>query len=217
MAFTKATLKQAIQDYTENTETTFVSNLGNFIRAAEERIFKAVQLTEFKKNVTANMTSGNKFLPSPSDFLAPLSLQYTNSSGDSVFLDNKDVNFLQEFWPQGNSSTGEPRYYAIYDNDNFLIAPTPDSAYAVELHFMYRPQSLDAGLDSGITWLSDNAPFAMLYGSLLEAYIFMKGEQDVLQQYQQRFQEALLTLKQLGEAKETTDYYRTGTVTRPKQ
>lgn len=216
MSFTKATLKTAIQDYTENTETTFVNNIDNFIKSAEERIFKAVQLTEFKKNVSANLTSGNKFLPSPSDFLAPLSLQYTDGSGNTVFLDNKDVNFVQEYWPQGNSSTGSPRYYSIYDNDNFLIAPTPDSAYAVELHFMYRPASLTSLADSGETWLSTNAPFAMLYGSLLEAYVFMKGEPDVLQQYEKRFQEALLTLKQLGEAKETTDYYRTGTVTRPK-
>ncbi len=217
MSFTYAQLKTAIQDYTENTETTFVNNIDSFIKAAEERIFKSVQLSEFKKNQTAAMTSGGKYLPVPTDFLAPLSFSFTNSSGNVVFLDNKDVNFVQEFWPQGTGGTAAPRYYAVYDVGNFIIAPTPDANYTVELHYLYRPQSLTAGADSGTTWLSENAPFAMLYGSLLEAYIFMKGEPDVLQQYSQRYQEALATLKQLGEAKETTDYYRTGTVIRPKQ
>lgn len=216
MSFTYAQLKTAIQDYTENTETTFVNNLDNFIRAAEERILKGIQLSLFVKNATATMATSNKYLAVPSDFLSGMSLSFVNASSEKVFLEFKDSNYLQEFWPNA-SSTGTPRYYARYDNDNFLIAPTPDSNYSVELQYMYRPQSITAGSDSEKTWLSENAPFALLYGALIEAYIFMKGEPDVMQQYESKLAEALMGLKLLGEAKETTDTYRTGTVIRAKQ
>jgi hypothetical protein len=203
MSFTFATLKTAIQDYTENTETTFVNNLSNFITIAEERIFKNVQLSFFRKNASA-------------DFLSPFSLSFTNASSEKVFLDFKDVNFVQEFNPNP-ATTGLPRYYAQFDVDNFIVAPTPSSTFAVELHYYYRPSSLTAGADSGSTWLSTNAPNALLYGSLLEAYTFMKGEPDVLQNYAQRFTEAIQSLKLYGEAKEVTDYYRSGMVMRNKQ
>lgn len=214
MSFTYSELKTAIKDYCENQETTFVNNLNSFIESAEERIFQSVGLTYFRRNQTATMTTSNQYLNMPSDFLAPFSLSITVSN-NKKFLDFKDVNFLQEFAPNA-STTGEPRYYASFDQNNFLIAPTPDSDYAVELHYYYRPASLTAQGDSGTTWLSVNAPQAMLYGSLISAYTFMKGEADVLQNYNSQFVEAVGRLKNLGEARETSDAYREGLVTRQK-
>jgi hypothetical protein len=216
MSFTYAQLKQAIQDYTENTETSFVNNLPVFIRAAEERILKLVQLQLFRRNQTATLTASNPYLNAPSDFLAPYSLSYTDGNGDKNFLLFKDVNYVQEYNPDV-TNTGAPKYYAQFDLDNFILAPTPDSNYAVELHYFYRPASLTAGSDSGTTWLSENAELSMLYGALVEAYIYMKGEQDVMAQYNQRFQESLMGLKMFGEAKEVTQDYRVGQVVRQKQ
>ena len=216
MSFTYAELKQAIQDYSENDETSFVTNLPIFVRAAEERIFKNVQLSFFRKNATANVTASNEYLAVPSDFLAPFSLSFTNSDGDKEFLLFKDVNFIQDYNTDA-SDTGSPRYYAQFDLDNFIIGPTPDDSYAVELHYYYRPASLTNAGESGTTWLSENAPMAMLYGSLIDAYTYMKGEPDLIANYSQRFTEAVASLKQLGEAKETTDQYRYGQVLRPKQ
>jgi len=216
MSFTYDELKQAIQDYTENDETSFVNNLPLFIRQAEERILKNVQLSLFRKNVSGNMTSSNKYLACPSDFLAPYSLSFVNSDSDHVFLDFKDVDFVQSFNPDA-TTTGNPRYYAVFDIDNFILGPTPDSSYAVELHYFYRPASLTAGAGSGTNWLSENEELALLYGSLIEAYIYMKGEQDVMAQYEKRFAEAITGLKMFGESKEVTDEYRTGKVIRPKQ
>ena len=215
MSFTYGQLKQAIQDYTQNSEATFVANLPLFIRMAEERILKLVQLSLFRKNVTATATPSNPYITCPPDFLAPFSLTYTFNS-QKVFVDFKDVSFIQTYTPNA-ATTGQPRYYAQFDVDNFILAPTPAGNYALELHYLYRPQSLTALPDSGTTWLSENAELTMLYGSLVEAYTFMKGEQDMMQYYTSRFQESLLGLKQLGEAKETTDEYRTGMVVRPKQ
>jgi hypothetical protein len=215
MSFTYAQLKTAIQDYTENTESTFVTHLPDFIKTTEERILKNIQLSLFRKNVTGTMTDGNQYLAAPSDFLAPFSLSLTSSSSKQ-FLDYKDTNFVQTINP--NSTTeGTPRYYALFDVDNFILAPTPDSNFTTELHYFYRPASLTAGADSGTTWLSTEATNCLLYGCLIEAYIFMKGEQDLLAMYDKRFAEALVGLKQFGEAKETTDQYRTGMVIRPKR
>ena len=214
MSFTLATLKTAIQDYTDNAETTFVTNLPNFIKATEEKIFKSIDLEIFRKNVTSALTSSDQFLTVPSDLLAPFSLQIT-ASGSESFLLQKDVNFLREYTPN-SSTTGLPKYYARFDQDNFILAPTPDSSYAVELHYYYRPTSLTAGADSGTTWLSTNAPFALLYGSLVEAYFFMKGEADVLAQYEKNFTFYLSRLKDLGEARENTDGYRVGLPARPR-
>ena len=216
MSFTYAQLKTAIQDYTENNETSFVNNLPVFIRAAEERILKTVQLNLFRRNQTATLTSGNAYLNAPSDFLAPYSLSYTDGNGDKNFIEFKDVNFVQAFNPDV-SDTGAPRFYAQFDIDNFIIGPTPNSNYAVELHYFYRPASLTAGADSGTTWLSENAELSLLYGALVEAYIYMKGEQDVMALYNQRFQESLMGLKMFGEAKEVTQDYRVGQIIRQKQ
>jgi hypothetical protein len=216
MSFTYDQLKQAIQDYTENDETSFVNNLPVFIRQAEERILKNVQLSLFRKNVSGAMTASNKYLACPSDFLAPFSLSFVDGNSDHQFLEFKDADFVQTFNPDA-TNTGNPRFYAVFDVDNFILGPTPDSAYAVELHYFYRPASLTAGSGSGTTWLSENAEIAMLYGSLMEAYIYMKGEPDMMQQYEKRFMEAIQGMKMLGEAKEVTDEYRTGMVIRPKQ
>jgi len=145
MAFTYAQLKTAIQDYTENTETSFVTNLPVFIRAAEDRIFKLVDLELFRKNATSALTQNDPYLSVPSDYLASFSLSITNSSSKE-FLLQKDVNFLQEYHPN-DSSTGTPKYYAFFDVSNFIVAPTPDSNYTCELHYYYRPASLTAGAD----------------------------------------------------------------------
>ena len=216
MSFTFDQLKTAIQDYTENDETTFVNNLSIFIRQAEERILKSVQLSLFRKNATASTTASNKYLACPSDFLAPFSLSLAGTNGDKFFIDFKDPSFLQTYTPD-STTTGSPKYYAVFDVDNFILAPTPNTTFTAELHYFYRPASLTAGSSSGTTWLSINAELSLLYGALVEAYIFMKGEQDMMAYYDKRFTESLSGLKMLGEAKETTDEYRTGKVIRAKQ
>jgi hypothetical protein len=216
MSFTYAQLKQAIQDYTENDETSFVNNLPLFIRQAEERILKGVQLNLFRKNATASTTAGNKYIACPTDFLAPFSLSLAGADGDKFFVDFKDVSFIQTYTPDA-TTTGAPRYYGQFDVDNFILGPTPDTTYTAELHYFYRPLSITAGAEDETTWLSTNAELALLYGSLIEAYIYMKGEQDVMAMYNQRFQEAVTGVKMLGEAKETSDEYRTGMVRRQKQ
>ena len=215
MSFTYSGLKTAIEDYTENTETTFVTHMDDFIKLSEERILKNVQLQLFRKNTTGTMTSSNQYLAMPSDFLAPFSLSITSSSV-KTFLQFKDVNYVQSFNPN-SSTTGTPRYYAIFDITNFIIGPTPDSGYTSELHYFYRPASLTAAGDSGTTWLSENATLALLYGCLTEAYTYMKGEQDLMAEYEKRFGESMVALKMFGEAKEVTEDYRAGMVIRPKQ
>ena len=214
MSFTKATLTTAIQDYTDNSETTFVNNIPNFVKAAEEKILKSVDLDYFRKNVTSALTSSDAFLTVPADYLASFSLQITTSGSES-FLLQKDVNFLREYTP-ASTTTGLPKYYARFDEDNFILAPTPNSNYTIQLNYFYRPASLTAGSDSGTTWVSTNAPFALLYGSLVEAYTFMKGEPDVIQNYNGLFTQYLERVKDLGEARENTDGYRVGLPSRPR-
>ena len=215
MSFTYGELKQAIQDYTENDESTFVNNLPVFIRNAEERILKMIQLPVFRKNAVGTTTASNKYLDCPSDFLAPFSLSFDVSSAKN-FVEYKDVTYVQEFNPD-ETVTGTPRYYALFDKDNFILGPTPNAELVAELHYYYRPPSLTSLADSEQSWLSENAPLAMLYGSLLEAYMFMKGEPDVLALYTGQLQNALMGLKQYGENKDVTDEYTTGMLIRPKQ
>lgn len=323
MAFTYGQLKQTIQDFTENSETTFVNNIPTFIRLAEEKILQNVQLELFRKTQTANLATGNKYLNVPSDFLAPFSLSYAaipwlfgtlpnsntwdigfgilssyaritpyeaewataeavagralgdvtgnggipnlfdstaiqhyieyklgtrGNAGDAdisyiedslipymienystygkyydtslligtTFMDFKDPSFLREY-QNNEDTTGQPRYYALFDNGNFVISPTPDQDYSVQLSYFYRPQSITAGSDSGTTWLSTNAETTLLYASLIEANIFMKGEQDVTQSYMMRVSEGIKQIKMLGESKQTTDLYRTGQIVRAKE
>jgi len=205
--YTLTTLKQAIQDYTDNDETVFVSQLNSFIEAAEERILKEAPLEVFRKNASASMTASNKYLAKPSDWLFNFSLSFVDGNGDKQFLLNKDVNFIQEFWPDA-TDTSSPRYYADYDLQNFIIGPTPDAAYTVELHYFYRPSSLTSTSGSTQTWLSENAGPALLYGSLVEAYTFMKGDGDMIAQYEQSFQRALSRINAFAQAAEGLDFYR---------
>ena len=214
MSFTLTTLKQSIQDWTENNETTFVNELDFIIKNAEERILKSVDLDFFRKNVEGGLTTGNKFLQKPSDYLATFSLSYIKDSAN-VFLLQKDVNFIQQYTPNP-ATTGSPIYYASFDVDNYIVAPTPDADYVAELHYYYRPASLTTD-NSGTTWISTNAPDALLYACLIEAYSFMKGESDILQLYTARYGEAITRLKVYGEGQENTDAYREGLVKIPKQ
>lgn len=206
MAWTYATLVQAIKDFTQYDETTFNANIDTFIQNAEERLLYAVDLEVFRKNQTGTLTASNKYLAVPSDYLAPFSLSVT-VNGVTNFLLMKDVEYLQEYNPAG--STGTPKYYALFDVDNFLLAPVPASGYSVELHYYYRPASI---VTAGTTWLGDNAQQALLYGCLVEAYTFMKGEPDLLNLYNQRFNESLARLKNYGEGRENEDAYRDGLI-----
>tara|TARA_R100000963_G_C4611419_1_gene81720 strand:+ start:169 stop:813 length:645 start_codon:yes stop_codon:yes gene_type:complete len=205
MAFTFTTLKTAIQDYTENAEATFVTQLPRFILNAEERILKECQLEVFRKNSTGTTTEDIKFLSKPSDFLAPFSLSVVNGSSNE-FLLYKHVSFLQDYTPNPTTD-GLPKYYASWDEGSFLLAPTPNAALTIELHYFYRPASISSTGD-GTSYLGDNAELALLYGALVEAYTFMKGEPDLLQFYDKKFVESVQWLKNLGEGKQIRDQYR---------
>ena len=206
MAWTFTTLKTAIQDYTQNSETTFVNNLSNFITDTEEKILKTVNLPVFRKNGT--MTSGNTYLSAPSDFLTPFSLALDNSGYEYLMF--KEVNFIREAYPV-SSTTGVPKYYALFDDDTFILGPTPNANFTVELHYVYRPTSITTSAD-GTSWLGTNAPDALLYGSLVQAYSFMKGEADLIANYTQQYNEALSRLKVFAEGRSTKDAYRTGII-----
>jgi len=208
MAFTFTTLKSAIQDYTENTETTFVNDLSTIVQQAEDRIIKTVQLPDFRKNQTGSLTSGNSYLATPTDFLYPYSLAVLDSDSNYVYLLNKDVNFIREAYPS-SSTTGVPEYYGQFDDDYFIVGPAPDANYTVELHFFYVPQSITESSD-GTSWLGTNAPEVLLYGSLSEAYTFMKGEPDLINLYEKRFQEGLSKLQLQSDGRNRKDAYRSG-------
>ena len=214
MSFTYAQLKTAIQDFAENTESSFVTNLPVFIRSCEDRIFSVTDLELFRKNATSALSASDPYLSVPTDYLASFSLQLT-SPGSKDFLLQKDVNFVQQY-SNDAGATGTPRYYAMFDVGNFVLGPTPDSNYTTELHYYYRPTSITSGADSGTTWLSENAPNALLYGSLVEAYTYMKGEQDMMQLYEQRFAQEIQRLKDLAESRENSDAYRQGLPSRPR-
>jgi len=208
MAFTFTTLKSAMQDYLQNTETTFVDSLPTIIVQAENRILKSVQLPDFRKNTTGTMTSDNAYLSTPTDFMAPYSLALDNSGYE--FLIFKDVNFIREAYPV-STTTATPKYYGLFDDDSFILGPTPNSNYSVELHYFYKPTSITTSGD-GTSWLGDNAETVLLYGCLVEGYTFMKGEPDLLAVYEKQYQDALVNLKSLGEGYSTTDNYRSGAV-----
>jgi len=208
MAWTYTTLKTAIQDYLQTTESSFVSNLPTFITQAEERILRTVQLPDFKKNVTANVSNGNQYLAMPSDFLSQYSMAIDNSGYEYLLF--KDTNFIREVSPDVTAK-GVPKYYGIFDDSNFILGPTPNADFFVELHYLYKPLSIS--LDpSGTSWLGTNAENSMLYGSLIEAYTYLKGDPDLMSLYQSKFDESLAQLKILGEGYNTTDNYRSGSV-----
>lgn len=209
-----AQLVQLIQDYCENSEQSFVDNIPTFVQVAEERIYNTVQLPAIRKNVTGTMTTGNKYLSTPDDWLANFSIAVIEpSTGAEYFLLDKDVNFIREAYP-APTSTGQPQYYAIFDENTFILGPTPDKDYGVELHYYYYPESI---VTAGTSWLGDNFETVLLYGCLREAYLYMKGESDITTFYENKYLESLNLLKQLGDGKNRRDAYRNGQLRVPVQ
>ena len=204
-------LVNEIQSYTENQFQT--ADIDTFIQQAEQRIYNSVQLPALRKNVTGTATTGNKYLAMPSDWLATFSLAVINANNEYLYLLNKDVNFIRQSFPDTDSAFyAEPQYYAVFDQNTFILGPTPDASYSMELHYFYYPTSITT---AGTTWLGNNFSSTLLYGSLLEAYTYMKGEQDVINQYQKRYDEAMILLKQLADGKDRQDAYRSGQVRYP--
>lgn len=206
MSFTLATLKSTVQDYLQVNETTFNANLNTFIEEAESRIFKLVQLPEQRKNVTGNLTTGNRFLATPSDFFAPFSLAVISNSR-YYYLDYKHPSFIKEYSPT-TTTQAQPKYYSLFDDTAFELSPIPDSGYSVELHYLHKPASLTAGADSGTTILSTDHPDPLLYGTLVEAAIFLKEAPDVIQTFESRFKEGIARMKNVSEGRATRDEYR---------
>jgi len=213
-------LSAEIQNYTQNYETSFVANIPTFVTQAEERIYNTAQIPPLRKNVTGGTTASNKYLSCPSDFLSVFSMavieNYGTASENYTYLLNKDVNYLREAYPN-STSTGLPQYYALFgptivnnaptNELSFILGPTPDASYTIELHYYYYPESITT---AGTSWLGDNYSPALLYGSLLEAYVYMKGEQDIMTFYENKYQEALAQLNRLGTGLERGDAYRDG-------
>jgi hypothetical protein len=215
MSWTNTTLTTAIQDYLESSESSLVTNIPNFIKATEEKILKSVQLDVFKKNVTGSAASSNTYLTAPSDYLSSFSLALIDSSNNYNYLLLKHPSFIRDYTP-ASATTGQTKYYAEFDNNTFILAPTPNSNYTFELHYFYRPASLTSTSGTDTTWLSTNAINAMLYGCLSEACMYLKNY-EALPVYEQKFQESLVLLKNLGEAKSTRDQYRYGEIRREPQ
>jgi hypothetical protein len=210
-----AELSAAIQSYTQNYEQEFVDNIPLFVQQAEQRIYNSVQFPSLRKNVTGTATINNKYLACPTDFLASYSIAVVDADGNYEYLLDKDVNFIRQAYPSP-TSTGLPKYYALFgpqstaqDELTFILGPTPDANYAVELHYYFYPQSI---VDAGTSWLGDNFDTVLLYGSLVEAYTFMKGEADMIQLYDAKYKEAVALAKRLGDGLERQDAYRSGQV-----
>ena len=212
-------LRATIRAYSENDFPQTVGSGGltsdeqvdTFIQQAEQRIYNSVQFPNFRKNQIGTTTGNNKYLEAPVDFLASYSMAVIGSLGDFEYLLNKDVNFIRQAYPNPND-TGKPQYYAQFDNNTFILGPTPDAAYSIELHYFYYPESI---VTASTTWLGDNFDSVLLYGALLEAYTFMKGEPDVIAGYQKRYDEAMILAKRLGDGMERGDAYRDGQVKIP--
>jgi len=213
MAMTYAQLVTAVQDYCENTFPTV--DMNTFIQQAEQRIYNTVQLASLRKNMTGVLSANNKYLSAPNDFLSAYSLAVIDTNGDYLYLLNKDVNFIREAYPS-STATGLPKHYAIFGPQSsdakelsFILGPTPDLSYSVELHFYYYPESI---VTAGQTWLGDNFDSALLNGTMVEAIRFMKGEQDMVQLYQAMYEQSIALLKNLGDGKQRMDAYRDGQV-----
>ena len=220
-------LFDTIQSYTENNfpdftlasggiETT-TEQINRFIEQAELRIYNTVQFPFLRKNMTGNIQSGNKYLQAPNDYLATYSLAVIDASGNYEYLLNKDVNYIRQAYPNPTTDVGIPKYYALFGPSivssvittelTFILGPTPDAAYTAELHFYYYPESITT---AGTSWLGDNFDTVLLYGSLVEAYTYMKGEADMLALYDGKYKEALAQAKRLGDGMERQDAYRSG-------
>ena len=200
-------LSTLIQDYCESTEQSFVANIPTFVQLAEERIYNSVQIPAIRKNVTGTMTNTFPYFQLPDDWLSTFSLAVIDPvTGEYEYLINKDVNFIRAAYPPPNS-TGKPQYYAIFVDATMLLGPTPDVAYTAELHYYYYPVSI---VNYGTSWLGDNFETVLLYGALREAYTYLKGDQDMMNYYEQKYQEALALLKRLGDGLDRQDAYRSG-------
>lgn len=219
-----AELRQAIIDYAESDEQTFVDNIPLFVANSEQRIYNSVQISYLRRNVTTTLTPNNKYLSAPQDFLSVYSMAVVNQNGEYEYLLNKDVNFIRQAYPSAND-TGVPKYYAIFgptttsdippvltNELSFILGPTPNANYVVELHYFYYPESI---VTAGTTWLGDNFDTALLYGAMRDAALFQRQEQDVVANYEQKYNEAMALLKQLGDGKERQDAYRSGQVRYP--
>lgn len=193
-----------LQDYTQNSSAEFVAAIPSIVQLAEDRIYQSVQIPALKKNATSNFTSGNKYLACPNDFLAPYSMAVKSASGVYSYMLEKEVGFINEAFPNP-SLTGIPRFYAIFDQSTFVVAPSPSSALEVELHYFYEPESI---VTAGTSWLGDNVESVLFYGCLVEAYTYMKGDQDLSALYRARYDEALGRLKVLGEGHDKRDNFR---------
>ena len=214
-------LRDALIAYTENQSSEFAAEIPTFVEQAEQRIYSSVQIANLRKNMTGVMSSGNKYLSAPNDYLSTYSLAVIDGSGNYTYLQNKDVNFIRQVYPSPTTS-GLPKYYAIFgptvsgstitNELSFILGPTPNANYGVELHYYYYPTSI---VTAGTSWLGDNFDSALLYGSLVEAYTYMKGEPDMLALYNQKYMEALALLKNLGDGKQRGDAYRDGQVKLP--
>jgi len=206
-------LSANIQAYTENTESNFVAEIPVFVQQAEQRIYNNVQFPSIRKNVTGATSANNKYLGCPSDFLAVYSMAVIDADGVYEYLLNKDVNFIRQAYPQP-TDTAIPKYYALFGSQTndaneltFILGPTPNATYSVELHYYYYPESI---VTAGTSWLGDNFDSVLLYGSLVEAYTYMKGEADMMALYNQKYMEALALAKRLGDGMERQDAYRSG-------
>jgi len=206
-------LSNAIQAYTENTEADFIAEIPVFVQQAEQRIYNSMQFPSIRKNVTGSTSANNKYLGCPNDFLAVYSMAVIDATGAYEYLLNKDVNFIRQAYPQP-TDTAIPKYYALFGSQSndvneltFILGPTPDATYGVELHYYYYPESI---VTASTTWLGDNFDSVLLYGSLVEAYTYMKGETDMMALYNQKFMEALALAKRLADGMERQDAYRSG-------
>jgi hypothetical protein len=224
---TYSELVTAIQTYTENnfpsttladsTVVTSTTQINRLITQAEQRIYNSVQFPSLRKNVTGSLTSANKYLSCPTDFLSTYSLAVIDASGNYEYLLNKDVNFIRQAYPNPTTDVGIPKYYALFGPTiissaistelSFIVGPTPDASYSVELHYYYYPESITTATT---TWLGDNFDTVLLYGALVEAYTYMKGEADLIALYDTKYKEALALAKRLGDGLERSDAYRSG-------
>jgi hypothetical protein len=208
---TYAELVELIQNYCENSETTFVANIPTFVRQAEQRIYRTVMLPEFRDTATLSVTSGTRFVTRPADFLSVFSMALISAAGEYTYLLDKDVNFMREAYPNP-SATGRPKYYGMYNGDdgasegNFILGPTPDADYQIDLHYYRDPESI---VTTSTSWLGTNADTALLYGALVEAYTYMKGDADLMKTYTDRYNEALAQLGMI-DARSNRDDYRDG-------
>jgi hypothetical protein len=211
---TYAELTQAIQDYLESYEPTLVDNIPNFVRQTEERIYRSVMIPELRKNVTGTVASGSQYVARPTDFLSVFSLAVIDADGNYTYLIDKDVNFMREAYPNP-TTTGLPKYYAQFDGDGpvstygtFIVGPSANATYTIELHYFYEPPSI---VDTGTSWLGDNAETALLYGCLVEAYTYLKGDADLMGTYQKRYMDALSNLGMI-DVRSKRDDYRDGQI-----